>query len=114
MSCSSCKDSVPAITNIVSDGSHAFIAKHHCSSCNAPLFETEVRSGVQLIATIDIDNYDKSYTVPKGRLLRVTAFSELPSHEIGLLFSGLFGAGAFAAKGFATKWDIKKIVNDDA
>jgi len=113
MNCTLCKNSVPVITKALSHEGDALIAEHCCSACNTFLFEMEIRSGAQLIATRDIHSHDKSYIVPKGRLLRVTAFSELPSHEVGLLFSGLFGVGAFTAKGFAAKWDIKKIISDE-
>lgn len=111
MDCPSCKNSIPIITEIISSCQNAFIAKHCCSKCNSPLFEEEVAPGVQLIATTDIQNHDKSYTVPRGRLLRVTAFSDLAANDFGFLFAGLFAAGSFAPRGFATKWDVNKITS---
>jgi len=105
---------VPVITGIITHRSNAFIAKHCCSECNTPLFDTEIIPGTQLIATKNIHSHDKSYTVPKGRLLRVSAFSDLPSDDVGFLFSGLLGAGPFAAIGFSTKWDINKIFSQEA
>jgi len=69
---------------------------------------------MQLIATQDIINLTGDYVVPQGRILRISAFSELPSTSSpGLLFAGLFGVGAFSPQGFATQWDIHKILGTE-
>ena len=69
---------------------------------------------MQLIATKDIVNIKGDYVVPQGRILRISAFSELPSvASPGLLFAGLFGVGAFPPQGFTTQWDIHKILSTE-
>lgn len=66
---------------------------------------------MQVIATEDIHNLMQDYTIPKGRMLRISAFTELPQNAVGFLFAGLFGAGSFQSRGFSAKWDIVEIIN---
>jgi len=106
-----CGDGLPVISNLVSRETDSFHAKHACSNCEQSLFECELNPGMQLIATKDIKNLTGDYVVPRGRTLRISAFSELPSSSSpGLLFAGLLGVGVFPPQGFASQWDIHKIL----
>ena len=91
---------------------NVFHAKHNCSICEQSLFDCELTPGMQLIATKDIKNLSGDYVIPQGRVLRISGFSELPfTHSPGLIFAGLLGVGAFSPRGFATQWDIRKILS---
>jgi len=107
----SCGDGLPVISDLVSKDTNAFQAMHVCSHCEQTLFDCELNPGMQLIATKDIENLTGDYVVPRGRVLRISAFGELPSRSSpGLLFAGLLGVGVFPPQGFATQWDIHKIL----
>jgi len=107
-----CSNGLPVISELVSKDINSFHAKHACSNCKQHLYDCELTPGMQLIATRDIKNLTGDYVVPQGRVLRISAFSELPSsNSPGLLFAGLLGVGAFSPQGFATQWDIHKILN---
>ena len=69
---------------------------------------------MQIIATKDILSCKGDYTVPKGRLLRISAFSEIRSSCLGLVFAGLFAVGTFSPEGFAAFWDINKLLDEDS
>jgi len=106
-----CSDGLPVISDLVSKETNAFHANHACSNCEQSLFDCELNPGMQLIATKDIKNLTGDYVVPRGRVLRISAFGELPSSSSpGLLFAGLLGVGAFPPQGFASQWDIHKIL----
>ena len=112
MTLCNCSSGLPVISDLVSKDINSFHAKHTCSNCEQSLFDCELTPGMQLIATKDIKNITGDYVIPQGRVLRVSAFSELPSTDSpGLLFAGLLGVGAFSPRGFATQWDIHKILN---
>ena len=106
----SCNKGFPVISEVESKVSKAFSAKHCCSHCSAYLFDVDLSHGMQLIATDNIANSSNEYVVPKGRLLRISAFGEITSSSIGLIFAGLFAVGAFHPEGFAAHWDINKIL----
>ena len=107
-----CDSSLPVITELISKEAGSFQATHTCSNCDKDVFDCELNPGMQLIATKDILNITGDYVVPQGRILRISAFSELPAvSSPGLLFAGLFGVGAFPPQGFATQWDIHKIMS---
>ena len=106
----SCKKGFPVISEVESKASNAFSAIHCCSHCSTYLFDVDLNHGMQLIATDNIANSSNDYVIPKGRLLRISAFGEITSSSIGLIFAGLFAAGAFHPKGFAAHWDINKIM----
>ena len=106
----SCDKGFPVISEVASKASKAFSAIHRCSHCSTCLFDVDLSRGMQLIATDNIANSRNDYVVPKGRLLRISAFGEITSSSIGLIFAGLFAAGAFHADGFAAHWDINKIL----
>jgi hypothetical protein len=106
----SCNKGFPVISEVASKASKAFSAIHRCSHCSAYLFDVDLNRGMQLIATDNIANSSNDYVVPRGRLLRISAFGETTSSSIGLIFAGLFAAGAFHPEGFATHWDINKIL----
>ena len=109
-----CGDGLPLISDLVSKDTNTFHAKHVCSNCEQPLFDCELNPGMQLIATKDIKNLTGDYVVPRGRVLRISAFGELPtSSSPGLLFAGLLGVGVFPPQGFATQWDIHKILGTE-
>lgn len=105
-----CNKGFPVIAEVNTKDTKFFFARHHCSHCAAYLFEVELKPGMQIIATDDITNSNGEYVLPKGRLLRISAFSEMPSSCFGLIFAGLFAAGAFHPQGFATQWDICRII----
>ena len=105
-----CNNGFPVISEVESKASKAFSAIHRCSHCSTYLFDVDLSRGMQLIATDNIANSRNDYVVPKGRLLRISAFGEITSSSIGLIFAGLFAAGAFHADGFAAHWDINKIL----
>ena len=108
----SCGDGLPVISGLVSKDTNAFQAMHVCSNCEQILFDCELNPGMQLIATKDIESLTGVYVVPRGRVLRISAFGELPSNSsTGLLFAGLLGVGVFPPQGFATQWDIHKILD---
>ena len=106
----SCNKGFPVISEVESKASKAFSAKHCCSYCSTYLFDVDLIRGMQLIATDNMANSSNEYVVPKGRLLRISAFGEITSSSIGLIFAGLFAVGAFHPKGFAAHWDINKIM----
>jgi hypothetical protein len=106
----SCKKGFPVISEVESKASNTFSAIHCCSHCSTYLFDVDLIHGMQLIATDNIANSSNDYVVPKGRLLRISAFGEITSSSIGLIFAGLFAAGAFHPEGFAAHWDINKIL----
>lgn len=64
-----------------------------------------------MCATRDILNCEGDYTLPKGRLVRLTGFVE-DAGAVNLNFSGLLAVGSFGAEGFAAQWDIQRIVAD--
>jgi hypothetical protein len=104
-----CSKGFPIISKIQSLDRNTFLASHCCSLCEAYLFDTELRPGTQVITIDNIESNDGKYLIPKGRLLRITAFIELSLSSTGLLFSGLLAAGAFRPDGFAAQWDIEKL-----
>lgn len=108
-----CEKGFPVIAalRLLDDGS--FLARHHCSRCGTELFETALRPGEKLIATGDIKSADGRHVIPKGRIMRITAFAELATSATGLLFCGLLAAGAFRPEGFASVWDVAKIFDCD-
>ena len=106
-----CDDGLPVISDLVSKDTNACHATHACSHCEQTLFNCELNPGMRLIATKDIENLTGDYVVPRGRVLRISAFGELPSRSSpGLLFAGLLGVGVFPPQGFSTRWDIHKIL----
>ena len=109
----SCNKGFPVISEVESKASKAFSAKHCCSHCSTYLFDVDLNPGMQLIATDNIANSSNEYVVPKGRLLRISAFGEITSSSIGLIFAGLFAVGAFHPEGFAAHWDINKILVEE-
>ena len=107
-----CTKGFPVISAVsVNDAS--FFAMHACSYCEEDMFEVELKPGMQMIATRDIVNFEGDYTVPKGRLLRISAFGAIQSSLIGLIFAGLFAVGAFSPEGFAANWNINKILVEE-
>ena len=110
----SCNKGFPVISEVESKASKAFSARHCCSHCSTYLFDVDLSHGMQLIATDNIANSSNEYVVPKGRLLRISAFGEITSSSLGLIFAGLFSAGAFHPEGFAAHWDIKKILVEES
>ena len=103
---------MPVISDLLDSEHNSYRAEHACSGCERPLFACELSPGMQLIATKDIKNLSGDYLIPRGRVLRLSAFGEMPcTGSPGLLFAGLLGAGAFSPRGFATHWDIHKILN---
>jgi hypothetical protein len=104
-----CSRGIPVITTVHPLDLNAFLASHCCSQCGAYLFDEELKAGEQIIATNNIVSSDGKYTIPKGRLLRITAFIDMPPCT-GFLFAGLLAAGGFRPEGFAAKWDIEKIL----
>lgn len=105
----SCNKGFPVISEVNEKYTKSFFARHCCSHCADYLFEVELKPGMQIIATDDIANSDGKYIVPKGRLLRLSAFSEMPSC-LGLIFAGLFAVGTFYPQGFAAQWDLCRII----
>ena len=104
-----CNKGFPVISEIQTMDTNSFLASHCCSYCGSYLFDTDLKPGEQVIATNNIENCEGGYTIPKGRLLRITAFTDISLlSTIGFLFSGLLAAGAFSPEGFAAVWDIKK------
>lgn len=108
----SCNKGFPVISEVNAKDTKSFFARHYCSHCADYLFDVELKPGMQIIATDDIANSNGEYVVSKGRLLRISAFSEMPSSCLGLIFSGLFAVGAFHPQGFATQWDICRIITE--
>jgi hypothetical protein len=109
--CCNCNLGFPVICEIQPEDGNSFLARHCCSHCATDLFEILLKPGTQVIATENIMSHDGKYVIPKGRLMRITAFVELPSLSAGFLFSGLLAVGAFLPYGFATEWDIEKILS---
>jgi hypothetical protein len=100
---------IPRITEVTPRELSASIARHCCSHCGAYLFDREIQTGDQVIATDNIANNDGCYIIPKGRVLRITAFIDLPVATTGFLFAGLLAIGAFPPEGFAAEWDLVKL-----
>ena len=105
-----CNQGFPVISEVIAREGASFLAVHSCSSCEEELFTVELKPGMQIIATRDIANLEGNYVVPKGRMLRISAFGEIRSALTGFIFAGLFAVGAFSPVGFAVNWDIKKIL----
>lgn len=105
-----CGLGVPVISDTHPTEPHdTIVANHVCSNCDAHLFEIKLSPGTQVIATENILSNDGQYVIPKGRLIRITAFCGSTFPDIGILFSGLLAAGPFHPKGFSAKWDIMRL-----
>lgn len=109
----SCTKGFPVISEVSVRNEASFYAMHSCSYCEKDMFRVELKPGMQIIATKDIVNVEGSHTVPRGRLLRISAFGESPSSLVGLIFAGLFASGAFNPAGFSANWDINKILVEE-
>lgn len=111
-----CNQGFSTISEIHPLGTNSFLASHCCSHCKNYLFDTEIQPGKQIIATDNIASDDGQYIIPKGRMLRISAFIDSSLSSTGFLFSGLLAAGAFSPQGFAAEWDIETIlgVNEGA
>jgi hypothetical protein len=107
-----CERGFPIIVSLRPHGVGGYLAGHCCSHCRAHLFETELNPGETIIATANIASDDGRYVIPKGRIMRITAFVDLALSTTGILFCGLLAAGAFRPEGFAAVWDIEKIFDD--
>lgn len=107
-----CENGFPIIVSLRPHDVGYFLAGHCCSQCRRHLFETELQPGETIIATADIASDDGRYVIPKGRIMRITAFAELALSTTGFLFCGLLAAGAFRPEGFSAVWDIEKIFGD--
>jgi len=105
----SCDKGFPIIAALRPHETSCFLASHSCSHCGAHLFESRLMPGEKVIATTTIVSDDGQVTIPKGRILRITGFMELPALTVGLAFCGMLAAGAFRPQGFAAVWDLEKI-----
>ena len=108
----SCNGGIPTIREVQPSSTKSFFARHYCSHCDAFLFDVALNPGMQIIATKNIVSSNGEYVVPKGRMLRISAFSELSASSTGLVFAGLFAVGAFHPGGFAAKWDVNRLLAD--
>ena len=105
-----CDSGFPVISAVHSLDTNVFVASHCCSRCGTYLFDKELKPGEKIIATNNIMSNDGKYSIPKGRISRITAFVDMSS-SIGFLFAGLLAMGGFSPEGFAATWDIEKILD---
>lgn len=109
----SCEKGFPTISALRPHEAGFFLASHRCSECGNHLFEIRLAPGEKVIATANIPSEDGRMVIPKGRIVRITGFMELPSLTAGFAFCGMLAAGAFSPEGFAAVWDVEKIFDLD-
>ncbi len=109
----SCENGFPIITSLRRHDVSCYLAAHRCSHCGVRLFETQLKPGEKVIATDNITNEDGRFVIPKGRIVRITGFMELPSLAAGFAFCGMLAAGAFRPEGFSAVWDLEKMFDLD-
>ena len=107
----SCEKGFPIIAALRRYDASCYLATHRCSHCGTQLFESQLMPGEKVIATDDIASDDGRFVIPKGRVVRITGFMELPTLTAGFAFCGLLSAGAFRPEGFSAVWDLEKMLD---
>lgn len=105
----SCAKGFPTISALRPHDDGFFLASHRCSECGSHLFDARLTPGEKVIATDNVSSEDGRSLIPKGRVVRITGFTELPSLTAGFAFCGMLAAGSFPPEGFSAVWDLDKM-----